>query len=89
MKKWIKQLKQKLLLIYFDKKYKELIKRGFKILYQYFCIIDEIEYFPKESEKEYTKRILSKAIAGYDEQLKDMEKTISGKRELLKKLEAE
>lgn len=89
MKKWIKQLKQKLLLIYFNKKYKELIKRGFKILYQYFCIIDEVEYFPNESEKEYTKRILSKAIAGYDEQLKDMEKTISGKRELLKKLEEE
>ena len=87
MKKWIKQLKQKLLLIYFNKKYKELTKRGFKILYPYFCIIDEIEYFPNESEKEYTKRILSKAIAGYDEQLKDMEKTISSKRELLKELE--
>lgn len=89
MKKWIKQLKQKLLLIYFNKKYKELIKRGFKILYQYFCIIDEVEYFPNESEKEYAKRILSKAIAGYDEQLKEMEKTISGKRELLKRLEEE
>lgn len=79
MKKWIKQLKQKLLLIYFNKKYKELIKRGFKILYQYFCIIDEVEYFPNESEKEYTKRILSKAIAGYDEQLKDMEKLFQAK----------
>lgn len=89
MKKWIKQLKQKLLLIYFNKKYKKLIKRDFKILYQYFCIIDEVEYFPNESEKEYVKRILSKAIAGYDEQLKEIEKTISGKRELLKKLEEE